>query len=166
MAEEINMKNAKEVFDTLVKALNDLDWKFRKNEDDLVIISGAKGDDIPIEFIVKVNPKNEVVQFLSKLPFNMPEDKRVDGAIAVCAANWTILDGSFDYDIREGEIIFRMTSSYRGSIFSENVIFITKDLFEYMIMVAASTIDKYNDKFLMIAKGRMTVQQFIEQENA
>lgn len=166
MAEEINMKNAKEVFDTLVKALNDLDWKFRKNEDDLVIISGAKGDDIPIDFIVKVNPKNEVVQFLSKLPFNMPEDKRVDGAIAVCVANYTLIDGSFAYDMRDGKILFKMTSSYRGSIFSENVIFITKDLFEYMIAVAISTVDHYNDKFLMIAKGRMTVQQFIEQENA
>ena len=154
------------VFDTLVKTLNDLDWTFDKYEDKLIITSGVKGDDIPINFIVKVNPKNEVVQFLSKLPFNMPEDKRVDGALAVCAANYTLIDGSFVYDIRDGEILFKMTSSYRGSIFSENVIFITKDLFEYMIMVAASTIDKYNDKFLMIAKGRMTIQQFIEQANA
>ena len=159
MREEINMKNAKEVFDTLVKALNDLDWTFKKNEDDLVIISAVKGDDIPIEFIVKVNPKNEVVQFLSKLPFNMPEDKRVDGAIAVCVANYGLVDGSFDYDLRDGEILFRLTSSYRESTLSE-------DLFEYMIMVAASTVDQYNDKFFMIAKGMMTVQQFLEQENA
>jgi hypothetical protein len=161
----MNMIKAEAVFDTLIDMLDTRDWKYEKHEEKLLIKSCIKGDDIPIEFIVVVNPKNEVVQFISSLPFKMPEDKRVEGALAVCAANYTLLDGSFDYDIRDGKIIFRMTSSYRGSIFSENVIFITKDLFEYMIMVAASTIDKYNDKFLMIAKGRMTVQQFMEQEN-
>ncbi len=35
-----------------------------------------------------------------------------------------------------------------------------------MIMVASVTVDNYNDKFFMVAKGVMTVQQFIEQENS
>ena len=157
--EEMNMKKAKEVFDVLVKMLDTRDWKYEKHEEKLLIKSGIKGDDLPVEFIVVVKPRNEVVQFISMLPFNMPEDKRVDGAIAVCAANYGLVDGSFDYDLRDGEIIFRMTSSYRDSHLSE-------DLFEYMIMVAASTLDQYNDKFFMLAKGMMSVQQFLEQENA
>lgn len=157
--EEMNMKKAKEVFDVLVKMLDTRDWKYEKHEEKLLIKSGIKGDDLPVEFIVVVKPRNEVVQFISMLPFNMPEDKRVDGAIAVCAANYGLVDGSFDYDLRDGEIIFRMTSSYRDSHLSE-------DLFEYMIMVAASTVDQYNDKFFMLAKGMMSVQQFLEQENA
>ena len=157
--EEMNMQKAKEVFDVLVRMLDTRDWKYEKHEEKLLIKSGIKGDDLPVEFIVVVKPRNEVVQFISMLPFNMPEDKRVDGAIAVCAANYGLVDGSFDYDLRDGEIIFRMTSSYRDSKLSE-------DLFEYMIMVAASTVDQYNDKFFMLAKGMMSVQQFLEQENA
>ena len=35
-----------------------------------------------------------------------------------------------------------------------------------MIMVSAGTIDNYNDKFFMLSKGMITLQQFIEQENA
>ncbi|MBO5714883.1 MAG: YbjN domain-containing protein [Clostridia bacterium] len=159
MTEEMNMQKAKEVFDVLVTMLDTRDWKYEKHEEKLLIKSGIKGDDLPVEFIMVVKPRNEVVQFISMLPFNMPEDKRVDGAIAVCAANYGLVDGSFDYDLRDGEIIFRMTSSYRESTLSE-------DLFEYMIMVAASTVDQYNDKFFMLAKGMMTVQQFLEQENA
>ena len=89
----------------------------------------------------------------------MPEDKRQDGAIAVCAANYGLVDGSFDYDIGDGEIRFRLASSYRDSDLGP-------DLFEYMIMVAASMVDNYNDKLFMLAKGMMTVQQFIEKENA
>lgn len=158
MAEEVNMKKAKEVFNTLVKMLDTRDWKYEKHEDELLIKSGVRGDDLPVEFVVVVRPKNEVVQFISSMPFRMPEDKRVDGAIAVCAANYGLIDGSFDYDLSDGEIRFRLTSSYRESTLSE-------DLFEYMILVSASTVDQYNDKFFMIAKGLMTVQQFLEEEN-
>ena len=83
MAEEMNMQKAKEVFNTLTKMLDTRDWKYEKHEDKLLIKSGVKGDDLPVEFIVVVKPRNEVVQFISAMPFNMPEDKRVDGAIAV-----------------------------------------------------------------------------------
>ena len=156
---EVNMQKAKEVFDALVDMLDTRDWKYDKFEEDLVIKSGIKGDDLPIEFIIVVKPKNQVVQLLSRLPFQIPEDKRVDAAIAICVANNGLVDGSFDYDIGEGDITFRLTCSYRES-------FLSADLFEYMILVSASTIDDYNDKFFMIAKDMMSVQQFIEKENA
>ena len=153
------MKEAKKVFDSLVKMLDERDWNYEKHEDELLIRSGIKGEDLPIEFLMVIKPKHQLVQFLSKLPFSFPDDKRVDGAIAICVANYGLIDGSFDYDINDGEIIFRLNSSYRESVLGP-------DLFEYMIMVSASTIDNYNDKFFMLAKGMMTIQQFLEQENA
>lgn len=155
---EVNMAKAKEVFDALVNMLDTRDWKYDKFEEDLVIKSGIKGEDLPIEFIVVVKPQNQVVQLLSRLPFQIPEEKRVDAAIAICVANNGLVDGSFDYDIAEGNITFRLTSSYRESELGA-------DLFEYMILVSAGTIDDYNDKFFMIAKDMMSVQQFIEKEN-
>ncbi len=159
MAQEIDMKKAKEVYNGIIDMLDSRDWKYERHDEELLIKSGIKGDDLPIEFILFVKPENQVVQFLSRLPFNMPEDKRVDGAIAVAVANYGLVDGSFDYDISDGEIRYRLTSSYRSS-------YLSADLFEYMIMVAASTVDNYNDKFFMLSKGMLTVQQFIEQENS
>ena len=155
---EVNMEKAKEIFNALVDMLDTRDWKYEKFEEDLVIKSGIKGEDLPIEFIVVVKPKNQVVQLLSRLPFQIPEEKRVDAAIAICVANNGLVDGSFDYDISDGDITFRLTTSYRESTLGA-------DLFEYMILVSAGTIDDYNDKFFMIAKDMMTVQQFIEKEN-
>lgn len=157
MAEAKNMKKAQEVYATIIRMLDTRDWKYSKHEEDLLIKSVLRGEDLPVEFILVVNPRNQVVQFISRLPFDIPEDKRVDGAIAVCTANYGLIDGSFDYDLRDGEIRYRLTCSYRDSQLSE-------DLFEYMIMAAASTVDNYNDRFFMLAKGRMTVQQFIEQD--
>ncbi len=159
MSSEVNMELAKRTFDTLVNMFETRNLKYDKNEEELIVRSGIKGDDLPIDFIVVVKPKNEVVQFLSKLPFNMPEDKIIDGAIAASAANYGLVDGSFDYNVMDGSIIFRLTSSYRDSILSE-------DLFEYMIMVSAATIDEYNDKFFMLAKGMIDIQKFIEDSQA
>ena len=151
------MKKAVEVYDTLCSMLDNIGWKYDKVEEKLMIKSGVKGEDLPIDFLVIVKPRNQVVQFISSMPFNMPEDKRVEGALAICTANYGLVDGSFDYDLSDGQIVFRLTSSYRESLLSEA-------LFEYMIMVSASTIDKYNDRFFMLAKGMITLEQFIEMD--
>ena len=156
---ENNMRKAVEVYNTVCSMLDNIGWKYEKVEEKLMIRSGVKGDDLPIEFVVMVKPKNEVVQLLSAMPFNMPEDKRVEGALAICTANYGLIDGSFDYDLSDGQIVFRLTSSYRDSLLSE-------ELVKYMVMVSAGTIDKYNDRFFMLGKGMITIEQFVEMEGA
>jgi hypothetical protein len=158
MAQEYDMKKAAEVYETLCSMLDGIGWSYEKVEEKLMIKSGVKGDDLPIDFVVMVRPRNEVVQLLSVMPFNMPEDKRIDGALAICAANFGLIDGSFDYDLSDGQIVFRLTSSYRESLLSE-------ELFKYMVMVSAGTIDKYNDRLFMLAKDMITLEKFLELEN-
>ena len=157
MSDAMELRKAREVYCNLVNMLDTRDWKYEKFDDDLVIRSGIKGDDLPIEFIIFVKPQNQVVQFISKLPFNIPEDKRVDAAIAVCVANYGLVDGSFDYDISDGEIRYRLTCSYRES-------YLSADLFEYMILCAASTVDDYNDRFFMLSKGMINIEDFMNME--
>ena len=156
---EVNMEKAREVYDSLIRMLDERDWKYDKYDEKLMIKSGIKGEDLPIEFLMVVRPKQQVIQLLSRVPATMPEDKRVEGALAVCVANNGLVNGSFDYDIGDGEITFRLTTSYRETELSA-------DLLEYMIMVSAGTIDDYNDKFFMISKNMMSIQDFIEKENA
>ena len=158
MAQEYDMKKAVEIYETVCSMLDNIGWTYDKEEEKLLIRSGVKGDDLPINFVVVVKPRNEVVQLLSAMPFYMPEDKRIDGALAVCAANYGLVDGSFDYDLSDGQIVFRLTSSYRDSLLSE-------ELFRYMVMVSAGTIDKYNDRFFMLAKDMITLEKFLEMEN-
>ena len=157
MANELEMQMARAVYASIVSALDEKDWSFDRFDDDMVIRSGVKGEDLPIEFILFVKHENQVIQFISKLPFEMPEDKRVEGAIAVAVANYGLVDGSFDYDISDGELRYRLTSSYRDS-------YPTADLVEYMIMCAASTVDEYNDRFFALVKGHISLEDFINQE--
>ena len=76
-------------------------------------------------------------------------------AIAISAANYAMVDGSFDYNIANGNILFRLTSSIRESL-------VSKDMFEYMLFVSCSTVDNYNDKFLMLFKHVMSLEDFIK----
>ena len=153
--DELNMAKAREMYDVLCRMMDNKGWHYEKEEEDLIVKSGVKGNDFPIEFIIRVNPRNELVSFFSKLPFNVEEDKRIDVALAICAVNYWLADGSFDYDLSDGSILFRLTSSYKESTLGEA-------LFEYMVIVSAATVDNYNDKFFMMSKGMMTYQQFIE----
>ncbi|MBR2971274.1 MAG: YbjN domain-containing protein [Clostridia bacterium] len=149
---------AQRVYKSIINMLDSRDWKYERHDEDLLIKSGIKGEDLPIEFILFVDAERELIRLLSKLPFSIPEDKRVDAAVAVCAANNCMINGCFDFDMNDGDLSFRLVSSYKsGSVLSD-------DLLEYMILVSASTIDKYNDKFFMLGKGMLTAEQFLKQE--
>ena len=150
-------KEAQQVYQTVCRALDAKGWKYERHDDDLTITCGVRGEDLPVDLVIIVNPKAQVVSVISPLPFRVCEEKRVDGALAVAVANYGFVNGTFDYDIRDGEIRFRIVSSFRESTLSE-------ELINYMVVIAAGTVDEYNDKFLMISKDMMSVQKFIEWE--
>ena len=155
MSEEKDLKQAKTVFNSLCQMLEENDWHYEKHEDDLTIVCGAKGEDLPMELIVQVDMKRQIIALMSQMPFTVPENRRSALAVAVSVANYGMVDGNFDYDYLSGRIIFRMTSSYRESL-------IGKKLLMYMLMCACFTIDKYNDKFLSVAKTDMSLDEILE----
>ena len=148
---------AKRIYDTMVKALNAKEWHFDEKPEDLTIVSGYTGDDLPIRFIIHIDEKREAIRFLSPMPFTFPEDKRIDAAVAVCVANDGMVNGSFDLDLDDGQVSFRLTTSYCGCEIGE-------DFFMDMMGTALTTADHYNDRFFALAKGLITLQKFIEQE--
>lgn len=154
MAEQKNLEQAKATFATLCNTLDKNDWRYKKDEEKLSIDCGAQGDDLPMDISVEVDVDRMLVMLLSHLPFVVQEDKRLDVAIAVSAVNYALVDGCFDYDVASGHMFFRMTNSFIESKISE-------DVFAYMLFCSCQTIDEYNDKFLMLAKGMLSIEQFL-----
>ena len=154
MDEQKKLEQAKATYATLCQALDAHEWHYKKHEEDLAIECGAQGDDLPIELNIRVDADRMLVLLLSHMPFVINEDKRLDVTIAVSAINNALVDGCFDYSVASGRMFFRMTNSYIESKIGE-------DVFAYMVFCACKTIDDYNDKFLMLAKGLMSVEQFI-----
>lgn len=155
MADEMKTASALQVYKTLCEAIERRNWTYQKEDDELLVCFGVSGDDIPLRFILVVDVERQLVRLSSPLPFKMGEDKRVEGAIATCAASYGIVDGSFDYDLSDGSIAFRMTASFRESVIGEG-------LFHYLIDCSCATVDKYNDLFLALSKGIMSIADFIK----
>lgn len=155
---EIDMARAYEVYYNIINHLDSINWTYDRHDDKLVVSTGSSSDDLPINFLIVVNAKNQVVQFLSQLPFTFPEDKRIDGALAVCHVNYKLIDGSFDYDVADGKLLYRVTCSYRGSNLCD-------DLFDYILYIGASTVDDYNDKFYLLSRGEIDLMEFLKRTN-
>ncbi len=155
MSDANKLKNAQNVFKTLCEMLDEKKVHYDKHEDELVVTFIMGGKDIPMQLIINVDEERELIRLISPIPVVFEEDKRVEAAIATCQANYYLADGSFDYDFEQGEITFRLTSSYIDSL-------ISKDLLEYMVVITGIAVDEYNDKFLMLAKGMISVQDFFK----
>lgn len=149
---------AKQTYQTILKAFDGQNLKYTVDASALKVNISFTTNDFDVKLIFTVDAERDLVRVLSFLPVTFPEDKRVEGAVATCIANHDMVDGSFDYDFTDGDIAFKMANSYRnGSM--------TTDAVSYMLNVALGTVDRYNDRFYDLAKGRMTIGEFVAKEN-
>lgn len=158
MQNENKHERALLVFQTLCKNLDYHEWRYKKDEERLTIETGARGDDLPIEISIEVDEMRQLVLLLSHQPFVVPEDKRIDMAVAVSVVNNRLVDGCFDFDVKNGHMLFRMACSFRDSILGD-------DLFTYLVFCSCQTVDEFNDKFMMLSSGMISVEKFIEIAN-
>lgn len=154
MSDAMNALAAQKMFDTLCAALDARNWRYTKKEDAMRVVFTVQGEDLPMHFMLSVDADRQLVRLLSLLPFEFDQDKRMEGAIACCAASYDMVDGSFDYDISDGSVMFRMTQSFRDSVISEQVL-------HYLIECSCAMVDKYNDLFLAINAGVLSIGDFI-----
>lgn len=156
MAEEKIIAHARSVYASLCEKLERDNWKFERDDENMKIIFAVSGEDIPMVFSVSVDAKRQLLRLLSRIPFDFPEDKRIEGAIATCVATYRLADGSFDYDISDGSIYFRQTVAFMDSDIGDR-------LFDYLIDCAVTVVDRFNDRFYEISQGRLSIDDFIAQ---
>ena len=108
-----------------------------------------------MKLLIKVDEDRQLIRVMSPMPFKMDESRLAEGAVAVCAASYGMVEGNFDYDISDGSIVFRMTASFRESL-------IGAEMIQYMISCTCSMVDKYNDMFLALSKGMLSLEEFMK----
>lgn len=156
--QELRIKNAKRVYDTLVESFQSQDLKFEKNDDEFVVRLGMKGDDLPIEIVIRINPYLESIVCTSLLPFAVPEDKITEVLYAVNALNARFGVGNFEYDPGTNKIAFRVTTTYTDCI-------VGKGLFIQLLVICNTIVDEYNDKFFMFVKGKVGFEAFMPEDD-
>ena len=152
------MKRAKEVYQLLKATLDKGEWEYVAKDEDLVIVSGCTGDDFPIKFIFRVDPQRECLTFHTSDFATFTDENFIDGALATCVANHGLVFGHFDYDVSDNTVCYTMSNSILGTEFNE-IFFID------MLNTAVNTVDRYNDRFIMLSKGLIDIHKFIDLDN-
>ncbi len=143
------------VFNAVCSTLDSENLKYNADEDKLVVFLSARGEDLPISVLFRVDTDREVLAVHSLLDTVAQEDKKVEFAVAINAANFNLVNGSFDFNLTDGKITFRMAQPYFDFGVSEEIV-------KYMLYCVFATVDEYNDRFLMLDKGMIDLAKFIE----
>ena len=151
---EDKLQKSKEIFDGFCEYLKSNDCRFNKDDENLVAFFIIKSDNIEIKFIAKAEVNRETLRIMAMLPVNFGSGKRIDGAMVTTIATSGMANGSFDYDISSGNVMFKIAESYMGSKISPAV-------YDYMVDCAMMTIAEYYGKFLAVSEGKMTVPEFM-----
>ena len=155
MADQNNLELTKRMYATLCAALDERQWKYRRNDEEMSLEYIVNGDDIPMRFIVRFDAERTLARVFSPLPLSVREDKRLEMAVAVSMINNNLVAGCFDLDMDDGELRFRISNNFRDSVLSA-------DAFLHLMQLGINVVEHYNDKLFMLATGVISLEKFVE----
>lgn len=158
MATDKQMTYSKATYKKICEALDDLGWRYDRDDEGLRIFTGASGVDLNISLRICVEPDRGLATVLSELPFVTNENTMAEMSCAISFINNRMVDGSFDYNAVNGSIFFRNTVTFHDSNISEKV-------FGYMIYITCATVDKYNGILKKLASSEISFIEAIDMIN-
>ncbi len=151
--DERKLNQAKGVFNTLCSALDNKKWKYNPDSENLVVRTGAVGDDLSMKLFIKVDDERELMYLKSPMPFTVCPERIAEMETALSIANWSMLNGCFEMDRQDGYCGFKLVVVFMDSLISEIVC-------KYLINMSCQMVDKFNDKLLAVAEGKMSIAEF------
>ena len=148
-------QNAKQVFQLLCRTLDERNWKYARNDDQLSVSFGVVGDDLRMPVTIVVDGQRELVISCTGQDWAVPKDLRVPFCVGVCAVNNHLVDGSFDFRLENGEVTYRITLSYHDMELKSSAL-------EYLIDCAASTVDNVNDVMKDFVDGKIDFDEYLQ----
>ncbi|MEG1527552.1 MAG: hypothetical protein RR248_02400 [Clostridia bacterium] len=147
-------KNASQVFKKFCNYLdkNKIYYDTDTTNDRFNVSLSYSGDDLSMQFHIEIDASRQIIYALSPLPFIVENDAKKNIALSLCAINNVLASGSFDFDLSSGRIVYRLTYGIFDGLICDNA-------FAYIIRLLNATVDKYNDKLLMVSKGVLSVEE-------
>lgn len=148
-----NNSDAQRTYGTMCRMLDNINWKYNRDDANLVITTGAVGNDLSMQLRIVVSADRNVMYIKSPMPFTVPAAKMGEMSYAVNIANYSMLNGCFELDIYGGYLGFKAVVPFAESIISEEVC-------KYLVMLVCTMADKFNDKFKDLIEDKMSLEQF------
>ncbi len=140
-------------YQRLCATLEKMQWKFKREDSRREIVTDAIGDGLTIALRFYVNAERQLMYVKSPMPYQIEQTARDVVGQAVNIANYSMLNGCFEYDADRGYLAFRMVVPFDKCELSEEIC-------KYLVLLTCQMVDKYNGKFFSLSKGEITLEQF------
>ena len=152
---ELRDRREEKIRAALCGALTRRDLPFRSREETGGLYLTAEGKGLPRITRFSINMLSETVSLYCAFPIYMPEELRIEGAVAACAATADLPDGRFGCDVRHGRINYRLTASCFGSEFGDGFA-------DYLLDRAVTAANTYAEGFRRLGAGEISLTDFLD----
>ena len=126
------------------------DWHYSRVEGTTLSI-GFRGNNGTWTCYARTREQEERFLFYSTLSTNVPEHMRLAAAEYLTRANYGMLIGNFELDLRDGEVRYKTSIDVEGGT-------LTHKMIENMIYVNVLTMDRYLPGLNRVAYGNVSPQ--------
>ena len=152
--DDIKQKIATSVYNTIISVLDGKGYETKRDDDNLTAYCHVQSDVLPISFAVIVDAEKQLLTIVESSSITFPKDSLTDGAIAACVTNCLLVDGSFHFEYATGNMLFRISSSFKDSV-------ISADVFEYLLRRTYNTILTYGPELTKLANGGIMIGAYV-----
>ena len=153
MSEDLKQR-AQRVFAQLCEALDKREWEYTAKEADLVLHLSVNTQDTLVEMLLAVEADKSIIHVISPVCRKTDAEKKGELALAAAYANYGTVDGKYEYDMLKNALFYTVASCYEGCTLGDG-------FFYHLIDWTCSAAVHYNDRFLALNKGYITVEEFI-----
>jgi hypothetical protein len=113
------------------------------SEDRTVFSFGTQLQNCNLDNRFDVREAKKLVAFYCISPLRIPATKRATAMEFFTRANYDLLNGNFEFDLRDGEFRYNVSSTFVGAE-------VTHETIRYMYLVAANTMSRYFDGLMQV----------------
>jgi hypothetical protein len=147
------------LFDILIRFFNEDDWDPSQIDQDPVLQMKFNGDNGHWICYAQAREEQEQFVFYSMCPVKVPETHRLAMAEFLTRANYKLVIGNFEMDLKDGEIRFKTSIDIEGTELNDALI-------KGVVYINVLTMDRYLPGIMAVASGSASPVQAIEQVEA
>ena len=151
------MERSHEVFNTIKSCFENQGWTYSLLDREFTLKTGFTNEGKHTDIIIRLDTEKSLIQIYSDLNFKVPNEKMLDVCIAISIVNPFVANGSFECNVLEGMVLFKVAQSYMGGCT------VTEELIDYMIAISLVSIQDYSDSLSAIANGTLELEDFMRQ---
>lgn len=144
------------IYDVMMQFFKEDDWKYRQLEDATILQLGFSGDNGSWMCYAQAQNEKERFIFYSLMESKVPENKRHAVAEFLTRANYGMIIGSFEMDLRDGEVRFKTSIDVEGGQ-------LTTKMVKTLVYTNVLMMDRYLPGIMSVIYANVTPEAAIAQ---